>query len=62
MGHKDAIQIRVTNYLHHIRDTNIADEVVEDIKLWLNVFGLKKACLTFAQIACDQMKPMKCDV
>lgn len=32
-GHKDAMSIRVANYLHLLEDPTVAEEVIQDLKL-----------------------------
>lgn len=58
-GHKDAMSVKVANYICLMQDPTVNKEVVKDIKLWLNVFGSKEACLATARTNRDRMKPKK---
>jgi hypothetical protein len=58
-GHKDAMSVRVANYTCLMQDPTVDEEVVKDIRLWLNIFGSKEARLAAARANRDRMKPKK---
>ncbi|RPA70826.1 hypothetical protein BJ508DRAFT_336745 [Ascobolus immersus RN42] len=58
-GWKNAMSVRVANLLHHCKKADISEDVLAEIRLWLDLFDNKKAKLAAARINRDRMKPKK---
>ncbi|RPA70637.1 hypothetical protein BJ508DRAFT_336970 [Ascobolus immersus RN42] len=58
-GWKDAMSVSVANLLHHCKNADISEDVLAEIRLWLDLFDNKKAKLAAARLNRDRMKPKK---
>lgn len=58
-GWKDAMSVRVANLLYHCKKANVSEDVLAQIRLWLDLFDNKKAKLAAARLNRDRMKPKR---